>query len=61
MTDLKGKVVYVIQLDQPYVNYYAEVSEDNGDLLVVHDYDEDGDVNLESHIISRKQIEEIVE
>ena len=61
MSKLDGKVVYVIELDQPYVNYYAEVEEDRGDLLVVHDYDEDGDRNSNSHIISRKQIQEIVE
>lgn len=61
MENLIGKIIYVLELEQPFINYYAEVVEDAGDFLVVHDYDRYGDMNPHSHTIHRKQIHEIVE
>jgi hypothetical protein len=59
-SDLKDRDVYVLELEQPYVNYYAKVIEEGGKMLTVRIYLPNGEEGREITIM-RSQVAEVIE
>jgi hypothetical protein len=58
--NLEGETVYVLELDQPFENYFAEVIKDKGDLLYVSRL-EDGQRVRDVIRIDRSQVHSVID